>query len=165
MCVYILYWCSWGDGASRRERPAKYCWQPCSTLFCVVSLTILFNKMLKYCTVLNGWSYKGWHRKAGMGNIGFSSFAMLLLRYRPHFWETSCHLHAEFRDLLFGGEAFASTGVSSKQEVLWATWLEVGERVMEPLVRRRNDCLFGSPLPPQIIAVYGFSGWRRQGRL
>ena len=43
----------------------------------LVTLTIHFKKRLNYCNMLFS------HEKA-----------QLLLRYRPHFWETSCQLHA-----------------------------------------------------------------------
>ena len=40
------------------------------------------------------WLWIGWYRKADTGNIDFLSFAMLLFRYRPHFWRLGCHLQA-----------------------------------------------------------------------
>ena len=93
--VYYAVWrlCLLSQESTVGERPAKYCHQPCSTI-CVVSLAILFKKKLQSPHSIKLLVVYVLIQEIRYGQHWFSLFAILLLRYRPHFWRLVFHLPA-----------------------------------------------------------------------
>ena len=96
--LYTAYYAVWrlcflSREGTVGERPAKHCHQPCS-IICVVSLIILYKKRLQSSHCIKWLVVHRLIQESRYGQHWFSSFAMLLLRYRPHFWRLGCHLTA-----------------------------------------------------------------------
>ena len=93
LCYAVWRLCFLSRESTVSDRSAKYCDQPCSTI-CVVSLIILFKKRLQSPHSIEWLAVNRLIQKSRYGQHWFSSFAMFLLRYSPHFWRLGCHLLA-----------------------------------------------------------------------